>query len=320
MADLGYVLAKIHGIHSKSVIGDTLTRYSKIDSIDKLEKALFAGETAEAPTKQIYTRVEDRFRSKIISQITDITDYLGTDNPLINAFLMRYEIENVKRIIRANINGEKATTGLTELVIPKGLDYKLIAKTDLTSPSALRDILTDTVFSFVTEKAQGKNTAETDILLDKFYYTNLLKAAQTLPKQQQEVITDIITDEINLTNIIWVLRLTKYYNTDNDKIRSMIIETDKTISADILLEMVKTDTSAERRAVKKYQRIFGSQTISNDTNITKAEQSADEYISRRYVKLFTQEYNILSVVAYIYIKMKEYSDIVRIVESLRYKA
>ena len=36
--------------------------------------------------------------------------------------------------------------------------------------------------------------------------------------------------------------------------------------------------------------------------------------------MFTEEYNILTVIAYIYIKMQEYSDIVQIVETLRYKA
>ena len=320
MADLGYVLAKIHGIHSKSVNGETLARYSKIDSIDKLEKALFAGEAADTPTKQIYTRVEERFRDKIIGQITDITNYLGNDNRLINSFLMRYEIENVKRIVRAVINGENTIPTLTKLNIPNGLDYALIAKTNFTEQNALQNVLSNTVFSFVIDIAKNKNVSATDIALDKFYYTNLISAAKTLPKEQKETLLGIITDEINLTNIIWMMRLIRYYKMDDEQIKSMLITAEGVLTAEELLPMMNTDSTKESKVIRKYRSIFENVFVNDNTDITKADKSAEQYINHRYRKMFTEEYNILTVIAYIYIKMQEYSDIVQIVETLRYKA
>ena len=321
MSDLGYVLAKIHGIHAKSIVGETLEQYKKIDSIDKLEHALFAGEPTDMPTKQVYTKIEDRFRTKIVNQITDITKYLGTDNSVINAYLMRYETENVKLIVRANLNGEIRKPILTEMHIPNGLNYRLIAETDLSQPDALQKVLSGTIFSFVSETMSKNNTvADADNELDKFYYTNLLAAAKTLPKEQRQTLMSIINDEINLTNIIWIMRLQQYYKIDEDKIKTMIIAADGVLTAEELLAMTNTDSPHESKVLRKYRGIFENVFVNDNTDITKADKSAEQYINYRYRKMFTQEYNILSVVAYIYIKMQEYSDIVQITETLRYKA
>ena len=107
---------------------------------------------------------------------------------------------------------------------------------------------------------------------------------------------------------------------DEDKIKTMIITADGVLTAEEILAMTKTDSVRESKALRKYRGIFENVFVNDNTDITKADKSAEQYINRRYRKMFTQEYNILSVVAYIYIKMQEYSDIVQIVESLRYKA
>ena len=213
MYDIDFIIAKIHGIHSKSVLGENYIKLKKVDSIEKLNRELFDEERTEIPTKKLYTEIERIFKKKIYKQILDISRYFNHNNELINSAILKFEIENVKIIINSYINKDKSVKNLFEIKLQKTIDYQLLYKIDITDFNNIKRLFDNTIFKFVVpmlESNSDRFLIENE--LDKFYYKNILSSIERLKTVSKSKILSLLIEEINWQNIIWALRTKFYFN------------------------------------------------------------------------------------------------------------
>ncbi len=322
-----YVISKIHGIHSKSVVGENYKKLKKIDSIDKLSKELLKDELdTQLSVKKMFTYIEKKMKKKIYTQVNDIAKYFDYKNELINALILKYEIENIKLIVNSYYSSQKKVSELFEVGIPNSINYQLVYKSDLSNFKNIQQIFINTIFSFILpliESKKEKIIIENE--LDKFYYTNLLKSLKGFSKEQKEKIKKVLIEEMNWQNILWALRTRFYYNKVFDDVKETFLKVEGLISLDLiknifLMEFVPNETEKIFEKYPKSIKLFIKEVTNEngEIDIPLLEKKVNERISNLYIKYFYIEYNILSIIAYIYIKMNEYNNIVKLVESLRY--
>jgi len=328
MQDIDFVLAKIHGIHSKSVVGDNFDRLRKVDSIDSLNKELFGVDKSGFTSKKLYTDIERNFKMRVYKEITELSKYFDYKNMLINNTILKYEIENVKTLVDGYLFKIKTDIDLFEVKLEKTLNYDLINKLDYTDFGNLKKILEPTIFKFVIDLIENKKDKYfIENELDKFYYRKLIESTSYLSKTEREKLKPIIIEEMNWQNIVWALRTKLYYNKIfSDVEQSFLTENGliakATISKIFDLEFVRDEQDKILGGFPKIYRelIKNATSEDGDIDIPKLEIDADYRLYSLFIKSFYLEFNILAIIAFIHIKMREYNNVVKIVESIRYKA
>lgn len=127
---------------------------------------------------------------------------------LIDAYLLFYDISNIKTLLRGKKGGYSADY-IRSLLVTAGIlkqEYlmSLLGKEKLSEiVKAIR------LNGFKLQDAIKSNTedlSEIENLLDKWYFNQLKKLAETIPKEG-ELLKNFIKDEISITNIKTLLRL-----------------------------------------------------------------------------------------------------------------
>jgi len=327
MQDIDFILAKIHGIHSKSVVGDNYNRLRKIDSIDSLNKELFGGDKSGVTSKKLYTDIEKNFKMRVYKEITELSKYFDYKNILINNTILKYEIENVKNLVNGHLLKIKTNLDLFEVKLEKTLNYDLVNKLDYTDFSNLKRILEPTIFNFVIaliENKKDKFFIENE--LDKFYYRKLIESISYLSKTEREKLKPIILEEMNWQNIVWALRTKLYYNKIFSDVEQSFLTENGLISKAVISKIFELEFIRDEQDKilvgfpKTYRELIKNATSEDgDIDIPKLEIDVDYRLNSLFIKNFYIEFNILAIIAFIHIKMKEYNNVVKIVESIRYK-
>ena len=130
-----YLQAKLHGIHSKSIIGENYKKLKKIRSIEALRKKLFPDDTKQISEQMLYNYLEKKFKYKVFKQINYISKFYNDKNKFINNIILRYEIDNVKLLISAYYEQNKNIEELFEVELENTLNYQLIYKSDISNCS-----------------------------------------------------------------------------------------------------------------------------------------------------------------------------------------
>ncbi|MBI9105581.1 MAG: V-type ATPase subunit [Spirochaetales bacterium] len=80
----------------------------------------------------------------------------------------------------------------------------------------------------------GSGIFKTEIMLDKIYYANLLEQSRILKNSDYNILKDIITIEIDLQNISWMIRYRHFYNMSFMEMKDIMIPGGSSLQFDIL--------------------------------------------------------------------------------------
>lgn len=337
MIEYDFLQAKLHGIHSNSFVKEKLISLSKIQSIENLKKTLFPEENILVSGNKLFTYLESKFKQKIITQILYTAQHFNFKNKLINTLLMRYEIDNIKFIINSfyslknatltKIESEKKIESLPEIYIPNGLNYNLIYKSDLSNINNIKKIFENTLYFFINPLlTQNEKLLDIESKIDKFYYSQLLDSLNRQTRYERRLLYSIITEEMNWQNITWAFRLKMFYNKSFENVKSSFLVGKDLIPLKILksifdFQFVKKEDINIIKKIPLYYRnkISLYHTQEGDFNLSQLEEHIRNILNKKYIQSFYREnFNILPIVAYIYLKKIEYINIVRVIESLRY--
>jgi|GEM_PF-1241984 len=328
MSKYDYLLAKLHAKHSKSIIGENFESLKKIKSIENLYKTLLPDEMKKVTPLLIHSELEKKIKVKIFNEINNISKYFEYKNPLINNLILRYEIDNLKYLINAYYQKKQQISDLFEIDLKNTLDYKMIYTLDISKKENIIKILKKTIFKGLIKLINNdKDALFIENYIDKNYYSKLLDSTKQFSNYEREKIKKLIIEEINWQNILWAFRTKIFYNKTFDDIREYFMNIKGAIPVKYLeiIYMIQF-TSAEIK--NKMNKIPGRykkhiiDSIDNNGNIDVIgmENKILKELQKRYSKYFYIEYfNILPVISFIYIKKTEYSNIVSLIESIRYK-
>jgi len=322
-----YIQAKLHGIHSKSIIGENYDKIKKINSIEKLAKELFPDENFLYTGSEIYNEIEKKYKYKIFKQLNYVAKYFEFKNKLINNMLLKYELDNIKLILNAYFLKHKSIGEMFELSIINILDYKEIKKLDLSNFENIRSILADTDFSFLIPLIlETEYPFIIENTLDKYYFSILADSLKTFNKYIYSDLKEVLIYEMNWQNIIWAFRTKIYYKKSFKNVSDTFISHKWLIPVEKLepiFNLTFTPGQSENLLTtlppSYYNFILNYFNKEGEFNVVAFEEKITENVINHYTKFFfIENFNILPIVSFIYLKYFEYNNIIKITESLRY--
>ncbi len=322
-----YVISKLHALNSKNFIGEKYKILSKISSIEHLHKELFPDDTEPVLVKKLYTRVEMLYKEKVLKEIIDISKYFNFSNEIINSIILSYEIDNIKILINSHLSGIKSIKELIMFKTKRPLDYNLLFSCDISDFKNIQIILKRTSYKFILPNIEQKNDLFLiENLLDKYYYNNIINSLKKASSAERINLNKIIVEEMNWQNILWALRTKIYYEKNFEEMKDTFISYSGLISQDKLKKIYEMQfIPNEYNKIfndypKKFQEIILSSMNENgEINLPLLEDKVNQRLINMYIKYFYINRNILAVISYIFIKKFEYNNIIKLVESLRYK-
>jgi V/A-type H+-transporting ATPase subunit C len=219
--EYGYANARLRAMKSRLLERNELEELAaKLDVdavINRLQETPYREDIADASVK--YTGkacVEDALRRNLSKTFQLILSFVkGEDaQTLMHIFLNKWDIQNIKTILRGkNINA--AASEILESLTPAGaLDdatlAELIKQPDV---KAVIDLLatwgieySSPLTQHFAEYIKSKDLVVLEYALDKFYYDNALEVVVG-ESYDEKIIREMLTAEIDVTNIKSILRI-----------------------------------------------------------------------------------------------------------------
>lgn len=262
---------------------------------------------------------------KRYTDLLKLTYYLrGAYERFFEAILLRFEVEEIKLILRGIRNEENATLlKLQSILLDHYSDQHPIFRfdKDTTLPSYIANLKETPYYEVLRPYADDESPRTLfymEMLLDRYYYQRILDAAKDLEKEDRALIREYLGSDIDLQNLEFIYRGKKFYrlipeefinlsipeglHIQSDKIQSLahasiedfIIDVERTKYA--FLVRGKEDVDLEMfRALKRFQ--YG-----------------------QYKKnLHTTKKNIALLLTFLHLTEFEIRDIVAILEGKRYQ-
>lgn len=233
--------------------------------------------------------------SRTMADLIDISP--DSLDPIINAFLRRYDILSMKRLLRWKKGGEEGE--VKDLLVPVG-QYSIQDMEEL-SEKSFEEICRSIKFkdskvdyqSFIEEPGDVRKV-ERD--LDRAYYAEMTELADSVGNMWFK---KFIRKEIEYEDLKTALRLKKY-DLEREEIEEWLIGQKKTKCVEKVLSSVDLD-----EAIKEVEDCEGIE-FSNGKNIEEVEHTLEvERLKSAFRTLHTEPLGITSVFGYIVAKMVE---------------
>lgn len=207
-----YLVTRTHGLRTHLITPRDMQILAKAKTLrdvsDNLLKTDYGVEIGQLPTQeQDATTLEDIILKKLVERFFFVRrSAQGKMQDLLTRYSARFEVENIKRIIRAKHGGENAE----ELnLIPLQREYTLVnfpALLKAKDVDEVASLLRDTQYRPILEKLQAyEESGATMILeaaLDKIYFRRVWELAGKMQGAR-----NLIGEEIDLRNLLTLFSL-----------------------------------------------------------------------------------------------------------------
>lgn len=299
---------------------------SYVDAIRYLkEETSYSNRLSEINVNEIHRgQLEIILKKEYIKNFFKLSHYFsGNYKKLFDILFMRYEIEDLKVMLRSKYVGKK-NDEIRALLYAEGpmssINYdKLIAAKDI---SELIDNLHDTVYYneiyplISSVKKDGLFRMENS--LDFLYFNSIRKYSKKIDKEDAKVLHKMTGTYADLFNIQWIVRGRNYYNLSPEELMNYTISDGYKLKNENIKTLcyVKDDSELyELLSSLPYKVVFNA-------------ENNNEHLKERdiliYLKKLFKSYerlnsmNISGVIAYLELLFLEVRDIISIVENIRY--
>jgi vacuolar-type H+-ATPase subunit C/Vma6 len=207
-----YITTRVHGLRTYLITPDNLQIMAKSKSLkdvsDNLMKTDYAPEVGQVPTQeQDAGSLEDIFHKKLVQRFFFLRSVSqGKMKELLTRYCARFEVENIKRVIRAKHGGQREEQ---PHLIPLPREHCLVNFPALLQAKDVDEVvslLRDTPYNVLHEGLQTyKEIGATIILeavLDKVYFSKLWTLVGRMLG-----IRNLVAEEIDLKNLLTVFSL-----------------------------------------------------------------------------------------------------------------
>ncbi|MPW24614.1 hypothetical protein GC105_02250 [Alkalibaculum sp. M08DMB] len=242
----------------------------------------------------------------------------------IKSYMLRYEIEDLKLVLEVVLGRTKPDNFQDYLFSSK---YSKINFTELLEQDSINKVLeklkgTDYYRLILpySKQIDDKFSFYIEMILDKYYYHQLVATALKLPYQEDKESTEILRKNIDLLNLEWIYRATKYYDMSKEEILNFVLDYGYKYDYHKLKDFIY---AFDLKKLKSYLEQTEYAFLFNHNY-----DDIDMYMERRidrytfYKALHLYRFSTLSfgkVIAYIQLIEFEVKDIISIIESKRYQ-
>jgi V/A-type H+-transporting ATPase subunit C len=198
---------------------DEITRFIQEseykNDVDELAMKYSGGDLAEHALNRNLALTYDK-----LQRITS-----GELNYLITAYLKRYEIWNIKTLLRGKLYNASVEDILEFLIATGQFTYTYLS--ELAARTTYQEIiegLRKTEYYSLLQKFDGTNLADIENELDKMYYSSLFEAIGTPKSKDRKLFARFIELEVDVKNLSNLFRLKKAGVEQFDVIMPLMIE------------------------------------------------------------------------------------------------
>lgn len=244
----------------------------------------------------------------------------GDYTDLVDGLLLRYEVRDLKLVLRAIIRGEKKEEIKEHLmhdVRRAHVDFdRLISCTQITEVTAL---LKGTIFEEavlnISEEDLDKAEFHLDMMLDQVYFRTLRGLAQRLAPEDRRVIEYGVALMIDLLNLQWIYRAKRYHDLLDEELLNYTL-----LGGGIRFQQLKriiyaqdTEREVERAAAKIGFEWGDGDDVYLQVRIYRFYLSALEKYARAHPRSIAPFFYFVNRLEY------ETKDIITIIEGVRYQ-
>ncbi|MBN2169562.1 MAG: V-type ATPase subunit [Actinobacteria bacterium] len=221
LSDYGYVNARVRGMRSHLLLKDFFMRLVEAEDLDQIHSLLdgtvYRREVNEAilmnPEKPDY---DQAFNINMVNAFRRIHDATGGEaRKLVGLILSRYDIQNIKSILRGK-KGDALPSEITLLMVPVG-NIRMDVLEDLIGKREIRDVISamsNHGIKYARPLAGALNEyydseqdmAVLELVLDKYYYQSVMDSLQS-KDENVEIVRQMFVGEIDMRNISTLVRI-----------------------------------------------------------------------------------------------------------------
>ena len=260
--------------------------------------------------------------SRKVIEITEKLAHFTSHNykELMKALLIRYEVEDLKLILRA-ISRNEDVRSLDALFIHSKkfshLDYEqLLSISSIEDMVALlRGTIYEEAFRSITQEDLELREFHAEMNLDFVYFKNLLKKSKNLSNEDRKILEELIGINIDLINIQWLYRARKYYGLSPEEILNYTLPGGIRYKFSQLKDLVYQDDPIEA-VISSVKYTYPKIVAMKDIYI---ERKIYQYLYDMFKKSNRENrMNIAKLTSVLHFLEYEIRDIITIIEGIRY--
>lgn len=237
----------------------------------------------------------------------------------IRILVMKKEIETLKRIFRSVYSGAEYENEAGGMFLYSAFSVDVKALLSLSNVTDFMENLKNTVYRRAFshfDKDFELSPFDFETALDCFYYQYAWNfTSKYLTGTDKKNVKRFLGNEIDIQNILWLIRSRKYYKFDKSIVKSKLIPVCYRLKKDKLSAMADvsgTEALYAEIASTPYAKYFESQNGGFEKNIE------TEFVENMAKCAKINPFSLFSVVEFCAAKEQEIKNIIKIAEALRY--
>jgi hypothetical protein len=205
--DLAYLYGRVCGSFSEAFLGAKGAALAGVNDITSLWKSVFGDSPPDLPEAPLIVLAEKRVIRRALARFERLAAPFSDGDIFIAALRRKIEFADVKRILAALHAG-----------LPKPGDLVLGSGETGYNPDAWPDpdaMFKGSRYAWI-DQDEVKRIATAENRLDRQYYLELWASLHSIPKARLGAIRELIVRELVLQNLVWALRLRRYYGYGRD--------------------------------------------------------------------------------------------------------
>ena len=210
-----YTYARVLGSVARFRLGSRASQLVKLGRVAEVWKALFDEAPPPLPERLLVAAAEKRLGEEALRDFMSLAGQVSKHEAFFKALLRRIEFDYVKRLVVALESGEPSA--------PEGIELPIAESMQVQAWPERARMFAGRRFGWLAEGDRHDPVLEKN-RLDRQYYVELGRAAARLPAEIKGGLLRVIRREIELENLVWALRLRRYYGMKSEEIRPFLAE------------------------------------------------------------------------------------------------
>ncbi len=273
--------------------------------------------------------LETLIKKKTVSVFSKFINFFyGSDKEFVLLLLRQLEIENLKLSIRnALTEARKSANELSgkfyELGSHASIDPAKIAacsNSDEVLEALEGSPYSEVIRNVLESQAKSKESIVyfVESALDRWYFMSLKRKST---KFNERVIMQDVGTRVDLSNIEWIVRAKEFYTLSPEELYNSLIPMQYMAKLDYLRMACDTKSAAE--AIEffnrgPYSKIFENLTDDDILSFNLTQRLRRYFYNSVKIKRSSHNFTLAKVLEYLYMMDYEFSDIILIIEAVRY--
>ena len=324
--------AKLRALKSTFFDGDALNRLLSARSAEEVAIHIFPEIVISEVAVNVVTEFEIKLYNNSIQTFKKILKFSNSMRPLLLILIRRFEIANLKKIVKAVIFPRfKGEVRFLDISPYASFDPREAIRCN--NLNELSDFLSSTHYKniILPNMAEMKNPAFViENNLDKMYYSDLFDLCDNLPAHHSRVLEKFLKEETRFINLLWILRLKRYYDIDVKELKNWVIHHKKcpfntTVYTSLFElkyedEIISNIPSDLLRIIEKvYLESHGMLPDYDKITLAEIEITINKVLKKIYSRYFYQKYlSVTPILSFFGLKLIEITNLNSIVEGFRF--